>query len=137
MADGLSSFQKDFHHFSALGFESKLMEDYDISGPDCDATGEQVKRISDGYYRRASRGPDDVMISGPLAGFVNNGPGRRFQTRREGWNWAAKKYGFERLVFPRQTVGRWCVIVKGLAKSHAEGLKKQSERGSEANHEAQ
>lgn len=118
MADGLSSFQKDFHHFSALGFESKMMEDYDVSGPDCDATAQQVMRISDGYYRRASRGPNDVMISGPLAGL--NGPGRRMPTRWDAWRWCEEKYGKDRLIFPRQTEGRWCVIVKGLRRNEAQ-----------------
>lgn len=64
-----------------------------------------------------TRGPRDVVISGPLLGRAT-GPGRVFATWEEALYWAQDKYGIERvsLVKPNEEAVRWAVLVKNLAK---------------------
>lgn len=62
-----------------------------------------------------TRGPRDVIISGPLAGFT--GPGRSFPTKEEAHHWAQDYYGARGLavsLLDYEGASRWAVLVKNL-----------------------
>lgn len=58
------------------------------------------------------RGPLDVVISGPVVG--GWGPGRFHRSRRAAFSFVAEKYGAERVMPTKQSVGRWSFLIKNL-----------------------
>lgn len=68
----------------------------------------------DGYYAEASfRGPNDAIVSGPVAG--GWGPGRWMPSKMVAYGWAMRKYGEDRVKWlPRSTRGRWAFLIKNL-----------------------
>lgn len=61
----------------------------------------------------STRGPRDVVLSGPVIG--GSGPGRYFQNRRLAYLWARGKYGPERVRrTERECKWRWSFLIKDL-----------------------
>jgi hypothetical protein len=61
-------------------------------------------------YTDGLRGPNDFVVSGPLP--KGWGPGRFMRSYLAAVRWARAKYGKERVLFIRQSVGRWCFLIK-------------------------
>jgi len=67
------------------------------------------------YVNYTSRGPGDVVLSGPITS--GWGPGRYFRNRREAYAAMCAKHGADRVRFLEGvTRGRWSYLVKGLKK---------------------
>lgn len=60
----------------------------------------------------STRGPRDVVMSGPIAN--GWGPGRAFKGRRQAYIWAATKYGSDRVQPVKEVAGRWAFLIKNL-----------------------
>lgn len=74
----------------------------------------------DDYYAELSRGPGDVILSGPLLGAVTAGGkrprGRIFSSRSAALEWARERYGEDRVreISLDEEVLKWAVMVKNL-----------------------
>lgn len=96
--------------------ESETYEEYDDPKeyplvPGVDTT---AKEFADRFVDYRERGPNDVMLSGP----VNRkgwGPGRRYPSFTAAYEAACKRYGAERVfrVMGFQS-GRWAFLIKNL-----------------------
>ena len=81
--------------------------------PTLDEGPKEVKGDTDVYAPYSTRGPRDVMLSGPLPGGYP--PGRWFASRIDAAAWAITKYGVSRVVVPEaQSKNRWCLLIKEL-----------------------
>ena len=58
----------------------------------------------------SARGPDDFVVSGPLVG--SDGPGRRFDSKREAYIWAIQKYGRARVTVIDAGEVRWACLIR-------------------------
>lgn len=75
------------------------------------------KELEHGEYEieYSDRGPNDIVLSGPLLG--GWGPGRFFQSRGAALVWATQKYGPGRVKKVKEQPGRWAYLVKNLCQS--------------------
>jgi hypothetical protein len=58
------------------------------------------------------KGPNDVVISGPLTS--GSGPGRTHASSREAYIRLCNKYGKNRVKSMKQDKHRWCYLIKDL-----------------------
>lgn len=91
-------------------------EDFYPLVPGCDSSGGE---LDVGWIDYSDRGPNDVMLSGPITG--GWGPGRWHANRRAAYAACVAKYGVDRVKFPRQSEGRWCCLIKNLRAKATEG----------------
>lgn len=75
-------------------------------------TNDHVLENGEKFVDYSTRGPADVVLSGPITG--GWGPGRWFSNRRMAHRWAVEKYGLSRVVPVRGQTGRWAFLVKNL-----------------------
>ena len=69
-------------------------------------------------YPHTQRGPNDVVISGPVIG--GWGPGRYFRNRRLAIQHYIEKYGHARVgMVGGKTKGRWAVLIRNLRGENA------------------
>lgn len=62
----------------------------------------------------STRGPNDVVISGPIG--AARGPGRAFESQEAALAWAREKYGEDRVTLLKKDAPRWAILVKNLLK---------------------
>lgn len=68
------------------------------------------------FYTRALRGPNDVVLSGPVIG--GWGPGRYHRSKAVAKEFLEKKYGEDRVrPVGGWTRGRWAYLIKNLKKA--------------------
>jgi hypothetical protein len=88
--------------------------------PTADMTPDEVAKLSQEdpqgrFYTRALRGPNDVVLSGPI--FQGWGPGRYHRSKTVAKEFLEKKYGVERVrPIAGWTRGRWAYLIKDLKK---------------------
>ena len=80
--------------------------------PTCDSSPQSMESGSNQLIDYSTRGPRDVVLSGPVAG--GWGPGRYHRSRRVAYHVLRDKFGAERIVPMRQSKGRWSFLVKNL-----------------------
>lgn len=110
-----------------LNFVEDELEDFDVTSEDaagvlnidqvpatdvCIDTAVADLEAPTSWVAYSDRGPNDVVLSGPVIG--GWGPGRWHQNRRIAFGWAIRKYGIDRVVATPQSNGRWSVLIKNL-----------------------
>lgn len=70
------------------------------------------------FVEYVTRGPNDVVLSGPIVG--GWGPGRYYRNRRLALTALTEKYGEGRVIATRQSRGRWSFLIKNLKQSAKE-----------------
>jgi|SRR5690349_2825706 len=76
----------------------------------CDTT---QKEFLDRFVDYNLRGPNDVVLSGPI--ISGWGPGKYYQNRMMAYRALVALHGADRVRFTeKNTIGRWSFVVKGL-----------------------
>lgn len=91
-------------------FEVEDTGEYPIV-PTIDTPG-QVLEEGERFVDYSTRGPRDVVLSGPLTG--GWGPGRWFKNRTQAQHYVVEKYGIARVAPIRERAGRWAFLIKNL-----------------------
>ncbi len=87
----------------------ELIEEELPLAPHCDL---DTSEFGSRFVEYSSRGPRDVVISGPITG--SHGPGRWHKNRRVAYWCCVEKYGADRVQQTRQSEGRWSFLIKNL-----------------------
>lgn len=91
----------------------EFFEEEHVTEPTCDLNGSQLKEADlSQYYKQACRGPDDVVVSGPIT--KGWGPGQFMRSRATAYRYCCGKYGRDRVKFVRVSAGRWGYLIKDL-----------------------
>lgn len=71
------------------------------------------KEFADRFVDYSARGPDDMVLSGPIVG--GHGPGRYFRNKALAKRYLILKFGAGRVrELERFTYGRWAFLIKNL-----------------------
>lgn len=80
--------------------------------PTCDSSPQSMESGSNQLIEYSTRGPNDVVLSGPVVG--GWGPGRYHRSRRVAYHVLRDKFGADRVTPTRQVKGRWSFLIKNL-----------------------
>jgi CTP-dependent riboflavin kinase len=113
----------EFYQKAVFWDKNSLVEMDFFSGPTVDVADDVLSSVAkedpDGnYYKKALRGPNDVVLSGPVIG--GWGPGRYFRSKALAKRYLELKYGAERVRSTGGwTRGRWAYLIKDLKRGMA------------------
>lgn len=110
VTEPLNQYQDDFELEEMDEFDAMAAND-DSFIPTCDHSSLNLENNL-GAITYSTRGPSDVVLSGPVVG--GWGPGRYFRSRRLAFAAMREKYGPERVIPTRQNKGRWSFLIKNL-----------------------
>lgn len=75
------------------------------------------KEFANRFVEYGGRGPNDIVLSGPITG--GWGPGRWRQNRGHAYRDLVKRWGKDKVVITRQSAGRWSFLIKGMKNAVA------------------